>query len=197
MRIFDRLTSPDVIQLLKDGAIGVIPTDTVYGIVASADNEMAVNRLYATRPRDPEKACIVLIGNLDQITDVAAWHDADVRIIERYWPGPVTIALPITDRTPSYLHRREQTMAYRLPDFPDLQKLLLQAGPVIAPSANPEGLPPATTLAEAQAYFDDRVDFYVDGGTLTGQPSTLIRPDHGKVIVLRQGAKQINVADLL
>lgn len=196
MRVFNRLTDPEIAKLLREGAVGVIPTDTMYGMVASAANEAAVERLYAMRPRDPQKACIVLIGSLGHIDDVAAWHDLDVRIIERYWPGPITIALPITEQTPSYLHRREQTMAYRLPDYPELQQLLLQTGPIIAPSANPEGLPPATTLAEAQHYFGERVDFYVDSGRLTGQPSTLIRPEKGKVVVLRRGAGQIDPADL-
>jgi len=188
MKVFSELTDPEVARLLKQGAVGIIPTDTLYGIVASIDNQQAVERIYSLRHRDPRKACVVLIGRLSHITDRAAWGDFEKELTLRYWPGAITIALPITSQTPEYLHRQEQSIAYRFPDNPALQTLLRQTGPLIAPSANVEGQPPATTVQQAQAYFGDKVDFYVDGDQLEGQASTLIAPENGQIVVLRQGA---------
>lgn len=90
-----------------------------------------------------------------------------------------------------YLHRGIKSLAFRLPKNKNLLKLLKQTGPLIAPSANPEGLPTPETLNQAIAYFGEQVKFYVDGGTLTSQPSTLIKLENDQVVVLRQGAYKI------
>jgi L-threonylcarbamoyladenylate synthase len=196
MKLFDSPAYAELAGFVKNGGVGVIPTDTVYGIVASAANETAVERLYRLRKRDAGKPCIVLVGERDQIIDTAGWRAIDWYVTQRYWPGPFSIVLPATDATPAYLRRDGQTLAYRLPDYPELRELLRQAGPVIAPTANLQGEPPATTLAEAQAYFGDTVDFYVDAGRRVGQPSTLITTEGGKVTVLRQGVGEVDGRDL-
>lgn len=192
MKVFSDLSNPLVANLIKNGAVGVIPTDTLYGIVASIYHKNAIERLYKLRMRNENKACIVIAADITQITDTAAWQPLHWQITEQYWPGPVSIVLPTTDKTPDYLHHGQQTPPYRVPDFKELRKLLTVAGPIIAPSANIQGLPPAKNLQQAQEYFGDLVDFYVDGGTLSGQPSTLIKVNNGKVHVLRQGSVVIN-----
>lgn len=78
-----------------------------------------------------------------------------------------------------------------MPALAWLRTLLHKTGPLVAPSANLEGHPPAWTVREAKRYFDDKVDFYIDAGRLGGRPSTLIKIENGKVIVLRQGAAKI------
>lgn len=196
MKVFSTLADPAVAGLIRQGAIGVMPTDTLYGIVAAARNAAAVERLYEVRQRDAGKACIVLIGEREQLDDVAAWSPADWHAVAYYWPGPFSMILPVTKRTPGYLTRGGQTLAYRLPQNPDLQEFLRRTGPLLAPSANLQGKQPATTLAEAQSYFGDRVDFYVDGGQLQGRPSTLIKAEAGKLRVLRQGAGRVDGQDL-
>lgn len=196
MKVFRDLTDPAVAQLMQRGAIGIIPTDTLYGIVASIDDKQAVERLYDVRKRDGDKPCIVLIARRDQITDTAAWLPTDWRVTKHYWPGPFSIVLPTTIKTPAYLNRGQPTQAYRLPDHPKLRVFLGRVGPVIAPTANMQGQPPARTLAEAQAYFGDGVDFYVDGGFLEGAPSTLIKTKNQGVVILRQGVGVIASEDL-
>ncbi len=91
-----------------------------------------------------------------------------------------------------HLHRGSGTLAFRVPDNAKLRELLNETGPLIAPSANTENNPPAETIEEAQAYFGDSVDVYEDAGTLHGNPSTLIKIEHGRVIILRKGAVEIN-----
>ncbi|MGH7196828.1 MAG: L-threonylcarbamoyladenylate synthase [Candidatus Saccharimonadales bacterium] len=190
MRKFAKLDEPEIIASLKTGGIGVIPTDTLYGIVARAADQTAVERVYKVRGRAPEKPCIVLVSDLTQIPDKTAWTRAHYDLAARYWPGPLSLVAPITE-TPTYLHRGTGSLAYRVPENGELRKLLSATGPLIAPSANLEGEPPATTIEQAKAYFGDAVDFYVDYGELKNEPSTLVSVEAGQPKVLRQGALKV------
>ena len=87
-----------------------------------------------------------------------------------------------------HLHRGTGTLAFRVPKPAWLRKLLQETGPLIAPSANFEGEPPALTIRAAKKYFGENVDFYADAGRLASKPSTLIKVEKGNVIVLREGA---------
>lgn len=173
MRIFTDLAHPDIVRLLSDGAIGIVRTDTLYGIIAVAHDEMAVERVFAAKGRSPEKSPIVLIADRGQMdTDVTAGQS---RALDGLWPGKVSVILE-TASAPSWLERGNKSVAYRMPDTIELLALLVQTGPVIAPSANPEGEPPAMTIDQAINYFGEAVDFYVDSGTVTDDtPSQLIR----------------------
>ena len=91
-----------------------------------------------------------------------------------------------------YLHRGTKTLAFRIPKAAWLRKLLQETGPLIAPSANFEGEPPALTIRAAKKYFGENVDFYADAGRLVSKPSTLIKIERGKVTVLREGAVKID-----
>lgn len=175
----------DIAHLLAEGGIGVLRTDTIYGVVASAHDTAAVERLYRVRGRDSGKPIVVLIGDESQIWDsrITAEHH---QMIERYWPGKVSIILPAGDAT-EHIHRGFRSIAYRLPADQWLRQLLLLSGPLAAPSANPQGLPPAADVTEAQAYFGDSVDFYVNQGRVEdASPSQLLRlEDDGTITRLR------------
>jgi len=179
---FERALAP-----LAAGQLVVLPTDTIYGLVCSAHLPESVERLYTVRRRNPKAPCIVLIGSVRQIASFGIELSTDVQtLLSSYWPGPTSIVLPSSDPRWSYLRRGGSTLAFRLPDYPALQSLLVAAGPVVAPSANPADQPPATTIAEAKDYFGDAVDVYIDGGRLAGAPSQLIALDPaGNVRVLR------------
>lgn len=183
--LFQAKDQKAVAALLTGGAVGVLRTDTLYGIVAPAANAEAVERLYKVRGRDPGKPVVVLIGDESHIWDTVI-SDGYRQLISRYWPGKVSIILPAGAST-EHIHRGYRSIAYRLPDDPWLRELLLQTGPLAAPSANPQGLPPAADIDEAQAYFGESVDFYVDQGRVEdATPSQLLRlePD-GTITRLR------------
>lgn len=189
--MFASLTDQALIDCLNNGGVVVVPTDTLYGIVARASDKQAVERIYKLRGRAPEKPCIMLVAGIWQIADNSLWTDAHRALAAKYWPGAVSLVAP-TAHTDEYLHRGTQTLAYRVPANDELRNLLTNTGMLAAPSANPESLPPATNLLEAQAYFGDQVDGYVDGGTFTNhEPSTLVTLIDGKPHVLRQGAVKI------
>lgn len=188
------MTDPHLVDCLNGGGVVVLPTDTVYGLVARASDQKAVERMYRLRGRAPEKPCILLVADAWQITDTANWTDYHKQLGAKYWPGPLSLVAPTTEKTPHYLHRGTDTLAYRIPDEPALRKLLSATGPLLAPSANPEGQPVATTIAEAEAYFGDKVDGYVDGGKIANRaPSTVAGVRDGKLHIFRQGALRILV----
>jgi L-threonylcarbamoyladenylate synthase len=161
----------NIVLLLKKGGIGVVRTDTLYGLVAVANNDVAVERVFAAKHRTYNKSPIVMISRLDQLFDAIDTSISD-RLIG-LWPGKNSIILP-TRRAPDWITRGKSSVAYRLPDDEKLRDLIDKTGPLVAPSANPEGLPPAMNIDEAKEYFGDKVDFYVDGGTVTDNtPSRL------------------------
>ena len=162
-----------LVTALRKGEIAVIPTDTLYGIVASALDPQAVEKVYLLRRRNPAKPCIVLISEFSDLATLGIEVNSDQKkILDEVWPGPVSIILP-TKLDVSYLHRGTNTLAIRLPNDENLRVLIRQTGPLIAPSANYEGQSPASTIVEAKAYFGDEV-IYVDGEIKKGQPSGLI-----------------------
>jgi L-threonylcarbamoyladenylate synthase len=181
-----------VITSLNNGGVGVLPTDTIYGVVASALNRDAVERLYRLKARTPTKPCIILIADVSDLTRFGIMLDqATKQRINQLWPGPVSIVLPCDRADLEYLHRGTHTLAFRLPADEALRGLLRETGPLVAPSANPEGKEPAATKEEAEKYFSNRVDFYIEAKPQVGPASTLIEVKNGKVVVLREGAVEI------
>lgn len=170
----------------------MLPTDTVYGIVARAADQAAVESVYRLRGRSSEKPCIMLVADVWQITDNELWTPQQKALADKYWPGPLSLVAPVSQKTPEYLHRGTHTLAYRIPHYLGLRNLISKTGPLIAPSANLEGKPVATTLQEAQKIFGNKVDGYVEGGLLADHaPSTVVAIKDGKVHILRQGALRI------
>lgn len=194
-------TRNQAIELLKSGGVGILPTDTIYGLVAQAINAKAVERVYEVRKRRPEKPCIILISDIADVEKFSvALTDELCALLSRLWPGAVSIVLPCDQSDFTYLHRGTKTLAFRLPADEQLRLLLRETGPLIAPSANPEGLKPAVTIDEAKVYFEDAVDFYLPAKALAtegvdepliGQPSTVVAVQNGKVVILRQGAFKV------
>lgn len=167
------ISDPKVAELLIGGAIGIIKTDTLYGLVALANNERAVNRVYAVKERSEHKSPIVLISSIADLFDAPT--ESVQSVCASVWPGPVSVILD-SENAPIWIRRGNDSVAYRLPNTAELQTLLANTGPLIAPSANPEGKTPAKTIAEAEQYFGAQVDFYVDSGeTESTHPSQLLR----------------------
>ena len=186
------LRTVNIADILTGGGIGVMPTDTIYGIVGSALDKKAVERIYRLRKQNEKKTMIILIGDAGDLKLFGVETDRRIRnILKNVWPGKVSVVLTLGDMKHEtrdrlkYLHRRTKTLAFRLPKPLWLRELLRITGPLVAPSANYEGMPPAKTIADAKKYFADKVDFCADAGHLDSKPSTLIRIERGKVIVIR------------
>ncbi len=174
-------------QLLSTGAVGIIPTDTIYGIVCQALNRESVARLYQLKRRSPTKPFIILISQIDDLKLFNASVTDNVRaIVNSHWPGPVSIIIGCDDHKYEYLHRSTKSLAFRLPNNPELLKLISQTGPLVAPSANPEGQTPSHTIEQAWDYFGELADFYVEGPVNT-KPSTILRiTKSGDITTIRE-----------
>lgn len=178
----------ELIKILQQGGLAVMPTDTVYGIVGRAEDALVVESVYQARQRSPEKPCIILIGDISELEKFSInLTEVQKEKLKEYWPGPVSIILDCANDKFEYLHRGTDTLACRLPAQEELRKFLLETGPLIAPSANTEGSPVAKNVDEAKKYFRDQVDFYMDGGEIQGNPSRVIRLSKaGEVSIIRE-----------
>jgi L-threonylcarbamoyladenylate synthase len=177
----------DIINKIKNSGIGVMPTDTIYGLVTSALDPVAVEKVYDLRDRNYKKRFIVLIGDLDDLNLFNTKVEKNIKIIlEKLWPGPFSIDLPVLDKSFKYLTRGSNSLAFRLPKNKKLIEILKDTGPIIAPSVNTEGNSPAKNIGEAKKYFPS-LDFYIDGGTLENNPSTVVSIVDSKVKIWRQG----------
>ena len=174
-----------LVRVLRDGKLAVIPTDTVYGIVARALDENAVENLYNAKGRKPEKPFIIVISSLDQLSSFGVnLSVSDRKIINKLWPGPHTLIFDC-DKNLEYLHRGTEKLAFRLPQNDFLINLVELTGPLVAPSANPEGFSISRDIEEATSYFKEKVDCYFNGGILEGEPSTIIDCSNNPPVVLR------------
>lgn len=184
--------SDTVIQLQQPGAIGIIATDTVYGVVARATDRQAVQRLYASKKREAKPGTIIA-ATTAQLEALGLKHRY-LKAVEQFWPGAVSVIVP-TGPDLQYLHQGKLSLAVRIPADERLHKLLLQTGPLLTSSANQPSQPVATTISQAKVYFGAAVDFYEDGGDMgDAQPSTIIRIIDDAIEIVRQGAVQVNVS---
>lgn len=185
--ITKRLLDPAVIEALRADKLVVAPTDTIYGLLARADSPRAVDELYRVRQRDRTKSCIVLLGSVNDIPELTA--DQRRTYQQLYRERPTTIVARVSPDVMPHLVRTDATLAFRaVPPDTALSELIQLVGPLLAPSANLAGRPPATTINEAIAYFGDEVAVYVDGGEIKGaMPSRIITfTDEGQLVTLRQ-----------
>lgn len=184
--------SSDIIRIIQRGGVGVLPTDTLYGLVGSAFSKKAIQKIYRLKKRNVKKPLIVLIHSLRDLRLFSiAPPPKDKRILAQLWPGKVSVIFLCPAGKFRYLHRGTRSLAFRVPAKRNLRALLAKTGPLVAPSANPEKMPPATTIKKAQRYFGSSVDFYVDGGKLATSPSTLIALRNGQITLERQGSFEV------
>ncbi len=179
--------SNEIIKILKSGGVGIIPTDTLYGVVGSALKPETLKRIYKVRERDLNKPLIILISSTKDL-DIFGVENYP-KILDKSWPAKVTIILKVAKNLSklTYLHRGTKTLAFRIPKNKFLVDLLRKTGPLVAPSANPQGEETARNISEAKKYFGDNVDFYYGKKTLKSNGSTIIKWDSKQFLLAREG----------
>ena len=188
-----KINDKNLIKIIKSGGVGVLPSETLYGLMCLASSKKAVEKLYKIRERGPKRPCIILISKIEDLEIFGVKPSREEKeFLEKYWPGAVSVILECKNKKFEYLHRGTKTLAFRLPKKKNLKELISKTGPILAPSANPEGKPTALTIKKAKKYFTDEVDFYVPAGKLNKKASTLVKLKKGKVEVLRQGEVKIS-----
>ncbi|MBO9604790.1 MAG: threonylcarbamoyl-AMP synthase [Paenibacillaceae bacterium] len=187
--------------LLRQGELVAFPTETVYGLGADARNTAAVAAIFAAKGRPSDNPLIVHIADRSQLTDLVERPDETAeRLMDAFWPGPLTIVLPVLPGAVSPLVTAGlATVGVRMPAHPVALGLLAAAGcPVAAPSANRSGRPSPTQAAHVRADLDGAIAGIVDGGaTGVGLESTVVAVEDGAVRILRPGgvtAEQLRAA---
>jgi len=176
-----------IVEILKKGGVGVLPTDTIYGLVGSALNKETVERIYKIKKRSTKKPFIILISCLKDLKIFGIkLKNFQKKIIKKFWPGPFSLVFECKSKKFEYLHRGKRSLAFRIPKSKFLLSLLKKTGPLVAPSANISNLPPSKNIKEAKKYFGKKVDFYFDGGTLNKKPSKIIDIRNPKIKTLRR-----------
>ncbi|MFF5900245.1 L-threonylcarbamoyladenylate synthase [Streptomyces argenteolus] len=186
-------TATDIEQaagVLRDGGLVALPTETVYGLAANAEDPAAVARIFQVKGRPPSHPLIVHIADAQQLDDWVAEVPAAARLLaERFWPGPLTLVLRRGDRVPLEATGGLETVAVRVPDHPVARALLSAfGGGVTAPSANRFGSVSPTTADHVRAELGNAVDLILDGGScLVGVESTIVDVTGEMPSILRPG----------
>lgn len=168
-----------------------LPTETVYGLGASARDAAAVRRIFEAKGRPADNPLIVHLATADQLDQVAATITPLARaLVARFWPGPLTIVLDAAADLPAVTTGGLSTVAVRVPGHPVARAVIEAAGvPVAAPSANRSGRPSPTTADHVAADLGDRIDLLVDAGpTGLGLESTVVDARGSQPVIFREGA---------
>ncbi len=172
---------------IKSGNVVVFPTETVYGIGANAMDAKACADVYRIKGRPRHKALIVLASDMEMVRSIAHVPRKYGKVLGRVWPAPLTVVLRARQSVPRIVKSDDGTVAVRIPRS-SITLALIRASkvPIVAPSANPSGLRPARSGAEARRYFNGKVSLILDAGRAgNGMPSTII--DMKAMRVIRQG----------
>jgi L-threonylcarbamoyladenylate synthase len=178
-------------RLLNAGSLVAFPTETVYGLGAIYRDEAALRQIFVTKGRPTDNPLIVHIWQLAQLTGlVQKIEDKWQRLIETFWPGPLTLIFPKRATVPDLVTAGLATVAVRMPSHPVARELLrLTKTPVAAPSANLSGKPSPTRAEHVLTDFREKIPLVVDGGSCqAGLESTVLMLDAGQPRILRPGA---------
>ena len=177
-------------QLIRDGELVGMPTETVYGLGANALDETAVRKIFAAKGRPADNPLIVHVSCLDEIVPLVKYiPESAKRLMEAFWPGPMTLILPKSDAIPSVVSAGLDTVGIRLPQSEAARALIRAAGrPIAAPSANRSGRPSPTTAQHVFEDMDGRIPLILDGGASeVGVESSVIDATGETPIILRPG----------
>jgi len=175
--------------LMQQGQLVCFPTDTVYGIGASASNEEAIGRLYAVKGRTPDKPLPLLIANPNEAGHYAEVSPIAKSLIARFWPGPLTIVMRKVDGFRSAALARQNTIALRVPDHHVPREIARMLGePLTGTSANRSGSRPPVSAAEVAFSLGDMVSLVIDGGRAEGGvESTVVDLTGAAPVIVREG----------
>jgi L-threonylcarbamoyladenylate synthase len=161
------------VQLIRDGKVGVIPTDTIHGISAKADDPALIEQIYRIKGRPHSKPFVILINDVRHLNQFGIkLSGAHLKALESVWPGPVSAILPCPGKEFEYLHRGRKSLAFRLPKLDWLRGLIAQTGPIIATSANLSGETTHSSIEKIKQQLPG-LDFYLEG-EVSGTPSKLV-----------------------
>ncbi|MEG0214583.1 MAG: L-threonylcarbamoyladenylate synthase [Hungatella sp.] len=182
--------------ILQQGGLVAFPTETVYGLGANALDEEAAGKIYAAKGRPSDNPLIAHVADMEAVEALTACiPDAGRKLMEAYWPGPLTLVFPKSAVVPYKTTGGLETVAIRMPSDPVAQRLIALAGiPIAAPSANTSGRPSPTTAEHVYQDMNGKIEMIVDGGSVgIGLESTIVDVSGAIPTMLRPGAITIEM----
>ena len=175
-------------QVIENGGIAIFPTDTVYGIGCNPYNSSAVEKIYEIKSREKIKSLPVLAYSLEIVKEITRVDSFTEKIIERYWPGPLTLILKLTDQKLKKSLKLDDKIAVRIPDSECALKLLKKCNLLVGTSANISGnksfMDPDECVKNIKNY-----DIFLNGGTITSKgESTIVEIENEEIKIIREGA---------
>lgn len=188
MRLINR-----AVDVLRQGGVIAYPTDTVYGIGCDIFNRKGVKKIYQIKQRDPRKPFSFICSDLSEAANYAHVSNFAFKLMKRHLPGPYTFVLEATRVVPDLLTTRQKTVGIRIPAHPIPLAIVRELGhPLVTTSANLSG---SDTIEDPDDIFDRMgrlLDCVIDGGILTGEPSTVISLVDDRPEVLRPGCGPVD-----
>lgn len=184
------LSLKEAADFLKQGEVVAFPTETVYGLGANAKSDDALQKIYKAKGRPSDNPLIIHVANKQQVEDLVAYIPPVAnRLMEAFWPGPLTLVLPKKAGISDIATAGLETVAIRMPDHPVALALIEEANlPIAAPSANLSGKPSPTTAGHVAKDLTGRISGIVDGGeTGVGVESTVVDCTETVPVILRPG----------
>ena len=185
-------------NILLEGGVVCIPTDTVYGIAGIATNSIAVSKVFEVKQRGPTAPLPIFIQNFSSLNNFSEFVPPLAKVLaSNFWPGPLTMVLEKSDCIPDVATGGLKTAGFRIPNHEIAVKLCEKTGnPITGTSANISGQKAATTADEALRQFkDSSLDLIIDGGESTSSdPSTIVHFEDNEVKLIRQGV--ISMSDI-
>ena len=178
-------------SILRSGGLVAFPTETVYGLGGNALDEDAARKIYAAKGRPSDNPLIAHVSCVEEVAPlVKEIPEAGRKLMEAFWPGPLTMIFPKSEKVPYGTTGGLDTVAIRMPDDPVANRLIALAGvPVAAPSANTSGRPSPTTADHVWQDMNGRIEMIIDGGPVgIGVESTIVDVSSAVPAVLRPGA---------
>jgi L-threonylcarbamoyladenylate synthase len=177
----------EAVAALRNGGVVVLPTDTVYGLVAKADLPDAVDRIFDIKERPPSKTLQLLVGDESSLDTYGRPGEEARKLAALYWPGPLTIIVAASEEAPPSV-TADGRIGMRAPGHDIALEIIRDAGALAATSANRSTEPTPAGLEAIRSIFTENVDVYVDGGKIEGRASTVVDMTQRRPIVVREGA---------
>ncbi len=200
MKLYSPKEFSAILDILKEGSVVAIPTDTVYGLAVVSSLPGCLEKLYLLKNRPREVSIALLVADSSQVNEIADLNDPRLnRIMEQLWPGPLTLVLDKLPETKlADFYGDDGSIGIRCPDNDFVRSLASELGPLFTTSANRHGLPPATSAKEVLDQFESEksgelLGAVVDGGICNNTPSTVIDLRKGDLKLLREGPVSIDL----
>lgn len=185
-------------DVLRKGGVGIVPTDTVYGLACGISQTKAIKRIYELKAMDPKKPLAILVGDMTTVGKYAKGVTTPTyRLLKRVLPGPYTFIFEATTEVPKIMLRKRRTIGIRMPNNPVMLALLEELDePLLTTSVRTPDDQWVIEPVEVEATLDHRVDVVVDGGPLVASPSTVVDFSDGHPELIREGKGDVEALEL-